>query len=123
MDNNLLFEVSKFIDTPVGISKVQEAVRSREQVKRNRIHVHDYLDKKLRNRPTTTELESKNILRYEVLSFNKIHEVLNKIDFSTNKERRISPTIANKISKLDFQLRRKILINKLGLEEFERLYK
>lgn len=123
MNSDLLFEISKFIDAPVGIPGIQEAMASEELRRRNRIDIQDFLNKKLGDRPAREELEYRNIIKKDSLSFSRIHEMLNRINFTTVRRCKIAPSIAGKVSKLDFYLKKKILINKLGIEEYERIYK
>lgn len=122
MDSNILFEISKYIEAPVN-SRMQEVLESREYSVRNRLYIEEYLNKKLQKRLSYAELKSRNIFREDALCFNKVHEALSQIEFKTENRSKIASGIAGQVKKLDFYLRRRMMITKLGLDDLENIYK
>lgn len=116
MNSDLLLEVSKYVDRTTGIKALDVAYESTENLKQHRKNASGVLSGKLTSRPTQEELEKRNILRKEVKSFDYIHSVLESIDFREGAPR-ISPRIASLAKKLDFELKRKMIIRKLGLDK------
>jgi len=116
MNSDILFEISKYLERTTGIQPLDHAYESPEVLKQCRQNVSEYLNRKLKTRPSKADLESKNIIRKCVTDFDYIHAVLESIDFREN-ESRISPRIANLAKKLDFQLKRRMIIRKLGLDK------
>jgi len=115
MNNDLIFEISKYLEKKTGILPVDQAYDSEEALKLSRKNASAFLNKKLISRPSKKELERKNIIRKEILNFDYVHSVLEKITFREN-DRKISPRIANIASKIDFDLKRKMIIHRLGLD-------
>ncbi|KAM0681335.1 hypothetical protein GINT2_000535 [Glugoides intestinalis] len=114
MNNNILFELSKYLINETGLEPVDEAYRSPEVLKQYKNNVSDFLNSKLCTRPTKKELEMKNIIRKHSLDFDYIHTLLESIDFRDGC-RKISPRIANIAKRIDFNLKRKLIMHKLGL--------
>lgn len=119
INNNILFEISKYIDTETDVGIVQQALSSTEASSRRRQQLRGLLESRLTARPSIGELETRNIIKKNFLSFRKIHEVLNGINFRMRDENRIAPSIAQKGSKVDFCIKKKLMIHKLGLEDLE----
>lgn len=116
MNNDLQFEISKYLEKPTGIKSLDQAYESPEVLKQCRKNVSEYLNGKLKTRPEKKELENKNIIRKTTLDFDYIHTVLESIDFRENNQT-ISPRIANIVKKLDFQIKRSMIIRKLKLDK------
>ncbi|KAI5168698.1 hypothetical protein PAEPH01_0344 [Pancytospora epiphaga] len=119
MNNLILFEISKYVCAPTGIKNIDDARNSKDSIERDRAFAKDLLAKRINHRPSIVELETRNIMKREELSFEHIHEILNGIDFKKNKPGKIAPSIAGRVSKLNFALKKKILVQKLGLNEIE----
>lgn len=115
MNSDILFEISKYLERPVGIKALDQAYESPEVLKQCRQNVSEFLNRKLKTRPTKNDLERKNIIRRYILDFDYIHTVLESIDFRES-EPKISPRIANVAKKIDFEIKRKMIIRKLGLD-------
>ena len=122
MDSNMLFEIAKYIEAPAG-SGMQAVLESRECAVRNRLHVGECLNRRLLRRPSRAELMSCNILREDALRFDKMHEALSQMEFRTENRSRVASGIAGQVKKLDFYLRRKMMIAKLGIEDLENIYR
>ena len=122
MDSSILFEVGKYLHSSSQILNIENSPNADEIYKYRKKLLIDYLDRKLANRPKIEEMYNRNILKREITTFFPIHQLLNKINFSSrNMEYYISPSIANRARKLDFELRRKFIIFKLGIRELEML--
>lgn len=120
MNNDILFEIAKYLEKSTDIPIVDEAYESSEVLRQCRKNVSEFLNSKITQRPSKDELEEKNIIKTKQLDFDEIHTILESIDFleSVNlkeKKPRISPRIANIAKKIDFAIRRKIMKKKLGL--------
>lgn len=122
MNSDILFEISKYLEKKTGIPPLDRAYESSEVLRLGRENAWAYLNKKLKSRPSKTELEGKNIIKSESIDFDYVHSVLEGINFRENNSR-ISPRIANVASKIDFNLKRKMIIQKLGLNHLEKQFK
>lgn len=116
MNNDLLFEIAKYLEKKTGIDILDQAYDSEEVLKQSRENASSFLNKKLQTRPSKKELEGKNIIRREILDFDYVHSILERINFKEN-DTKISPRIANLASKIDFDLKRKMIIQRLGLDK------
>lgn len=114
MSNDIVFEVAKYLEKKTGIKKLDEAFDSPELLKCKMNYSSDSLEKKLNSRPTIEDLKNKNIIRTEPTNFDYIHTVLETIHFKENSSR-ISPKIAGVVKKLDFKLKKSLIIRKLNL--------
>lgn len=123
MNNDVLFEVVKYVDAPPSKERIQQVRDSPESLRRNFIANRDIIGKKLLNRPTLEELKDRNIIKRNQLSFSHIHDMLNKINFESSKKPHISPWIASRVCNLDFKLRKKMIISKLGLQKVDKYFK
>lgn len=115
MNNDILFTVSKYCARKSN-TKIDQAFVSAEIKKYTKDNIKEYLNNKLSNRPSKEELESKNIIKKDFLNFSTVHEILEKIPFKTFTNG-ISPRIANIANKINFCIKRKIMIQKLGLNK------
>lgn len=123
MDSNILFELSKYIDGDSEESPLSQAHNSPESKRRKREHVRDYLEKRLGKRPSVSDLERRNIMQKDPLSFRRIHEMLSTINFSARpRGRQVAPSIASRAKRLDFCIKRRIIVEKLGLRDMENMY-
>ena len=116
MNNDLAFLLSRYIVKKTGNLVIDQAYSSFEVLKLLKEDIKGFLNKKLALRPTKTELESKNIIKKEFVDFKMVHTVLEKIPFRRHQNK-ICPRIANIATKIEFGLKRKILIEKLGLNK------
>lgn len=124
MSSDILFEISKYLDDPLCIVQINNSKDKGEVFFHRKQLVVKLLENKLQKRPSFNELVQKNIIRKEMSSFFTIHELLKRINFpELQNAHRISPLIANRAKKLDFEIRRKHMIFKLGIEEAERKHK
>lgn len=114
MNNDILFEICKYLEKTTNIQIVDEAYESPEVLRQCRKNVSEYLNGRIQLRPSKDELEEKNIIRKKQLDFDEIHTILESINFGESKTR-ISPKIANLAKKIDFDIKRKIIKRKLGL--------
>lgn len=114
----MLFEIAKYLDRAVGIPTVDKAYESRAILKQKRENAMEYLNKKLSERPSKEDLESKNIIKETPVDFDYIHSQLELIEFREN-ESTVSPRIANLVRKLDFHLKKRIITEKLGIKKLQ----
>lgn len=122
MNSDIAFEVSKYLGRKTGISSLDCAYESSEVLRQSRANALAYLNRKLGSRPSKTELENKNIIREEAIDFDYVHTVLGSINFKESSTK-VSPRIANVASKIDFSLKRKMIIQRLGLNGLEKQFK
>lgn len=122
MNSDILFEISKYLEKRTGIPQLDRAYESSEVLRQGRENAWAYLNKKLQSRPSKIELEGRNIIKSEVVDFDYVHSVLEGINFRENSNK-VSPRIANVASKINFGLKRKMIIQKLGLNHLERQFK
>lgn len=120
MNNNLLLELSKYLDGKCGIEKIDNAVESRDVAYLRRKHISSFLENRIGSRKTYEDLKNRNILKSDSFRFAEIHEILSRISFAPQKGKKVAPSIASQIKKLDFYLRKKVIIHKLGLEDYEK---
>lgn len=119
MDNDILAEVAKYIEGETAVGRVDNFVKNQNLQEIKRKFISEKLTKKLISRPSVEYLESVNILQKDRLQFSEIHEMLGKIAFSASKEEKISPRIAGTVKKLDFYIKKKIIVHKLGIDDLE----
>lgn len=122
MNSDIAFEISKYLDRRTGIPSLDCAYESSEVLRQGKENAWTYLNKKLGSRPSKIELEGRNIIRCEVIDFDYVHTVLRSISFKESNSK-VSPRIANMASKIDFSLKRKMIIQKLGLSHLERQFR
>jgi len=126
MNNDLLLLVALRLERDIQDLRIQEVCTARRTRMLKMNCVSNALEKKLARRPTYSNLLSKNIIKAEdtqQLSFNKLHEFLNHIVIVPMRSTQIAPKIAERVKKLDFYLKKKLLINKLEIDDYERLFK
>lgn len=116
MNNDISFEIAKYLEKKTGIKRLDEAFESPELLKSKINNSSNSLEKKLTSRPTLEDLKSKNIIRNDSTNFDYIHTVLETINFKENTSK-ISPKIAGVVKKLDFKLKRSMIIRKLNLNK------
>lgn len=116
MNNDILFEISKYINKTTSVLQIDDAWNSLETKAQHRANTSLYLEQKLKNRPTLIELESRNIIKRETLNFNFIHDSLSKIDFKKENSNS-SSVICNIAKKLEFFIKKKAISEKLGLNQ------
>ncbi|TBT97853.1 hypothetical protein CWI39_2722p0010, partial [Hamiltosporidium magnivora] len=83
MNNNIIYEISKYVDTSILIpnKKIYECINSKE-IRCRRIEMNkNVLKKKMELRQSLFILKFKNILRdrKDVIDFNKIHNIICKV--------------------------------------------
>ena len=88
MSNDVIFEISKYLEKKTGIKKLDEAFDSPELLKCKINFSSNSLEKKLNSRPTLEDLMNKNIIRIESTDFDYIHTILETINFRENSNRR-----------------------------------
>ena len=121
MDSDLLLEITKYLDSPLRLPQIERSGHLSEFFTIKKNYIKQLLENKLTNRPTYQELKERNIIKSRPCSFFGIHELLKKITVS-RETKRIAPSIENLARKLEFKLRRRFLIFKLGIEDQEIRY-
>lgn len=81
MNNDILFEIAKYLEKSTDIPIVDEAYESSEVLRQCRKNVSEFLNSKITQRPSKDELEEKNIIKTKQLDFDEIHTILESIDF------------------------------------------
>ncbi|KAI5148099.1 hypothetical protein ENBRE01_0113 [Enteropsectra breve] len=127
MNNCVIYELVKYMHSSCGTERIGAAMEMSRSNKRDWFHIRDYLDKKLSGRLDITEMLNKNILkknRGEMKSFKEIQRLLDSLKIPTVRANRtIDASIAERAKTLDFRLRKALLIRKLELEKYERIFK
>lgn len=113
MNNDIIFSASKYITRNTN-TIIDQAMNSPEIKKFTKNNIKKYLNIKLANRPTIKKLEERNIIKKDFINFSAVHEVLEKISFKKHRNN-VSPRIANIARKIDFGIKKKIMIQKLNL--------
>lgn len=123
MNSDILFEITKYVEHS-GNKYVAQVLYSPETQWRDKLNISRVLENRLLNRPSITELYKRNIIKKDTLSFNEIRKLLvsRHLDRPRNAVR-IAPTIAGRVNRLDFYFKRRIMINKLGIDEYEKIFK
>lgn len=122
LGNDLLYEISKYI-THTTDQRLLAALSSPAAQWRDRCNITHLLEHRLGIRPSQRHLLERNILREEPFSFESIHDTLLAIRFDVERPRMIAPSIAGKAQQLDFHFKKQLMIRRLGLEEYERIFK
>jgi hypothetical protein len=125
MDNQLIYEVVKYIDSlnDAGASETRlfGALRSRECVARRMHSNKKMMEKWIENRESMDSLKNRNIYRSPncVLNFQDAHDKIRDVITAGSRPYngvfccRISPLIARAGKDIDFKLRKKVLKQKM----------
>lgn len=114
MSNDVVFAIAKYLEKKTGLKKLDQAFESSELLKDKISNSSNSLEKKLHERPSIQDLQNRNILRNVATDFDYIHSVLETIHFKEN-DSKISPRIASVVKKLDFKLKRSMIIRRMNL--------
>lgn len=120
MNNDIIYEVIKYVEQPTHLRKIRYALLSKEHFSRQLRHTAEVLEKKLKNRLALTYLLENNIYKDCNYKFDvtRIHELLSELlkKDKLKDKNKIAPSLARKAKQLDFGLRKKILLHKLDPE-------
>ena len=115
MNSDVLFEISKYIDSEVENDLLREVVNFRSVREQRRACVARALETKLSSRATVEELRQRNVIKDMGISFEEIHRILSRINFHTREHPGVAPRIAVNMSKIEFHLKKKLIMKQLGL--------
>lgn len=118
MNDDVLYEVIKYMDFPVENERITELQSNNTNSKRMMRLNRNILEKKLSNRPTIDDLRVSNIYKEDNgVDFDKIHAELSSVFY-----KRGAPPFFSTSSKLacaartmDFKLKKVLLVFKLKL--------
>ncbi|ADM11498.1 uncharacterized protein Eint_050490 [Encephalitozoon intestinalis ATCC 50506] len=116
MNNDVLYEVIKYLDFPVRDRKVQEAQFSRINSRRMMRFNRNLVEKKLSDRPHINDLKTSNIYKESGVNFAKIHRVLSDVFGRRGSPpfQNISSTLAGLVKVMDFKLKKIMLASRIG---------
>ncbi|CAD26567.1 hypothetical protein [Encephalitozoon cuniculi GB-M1] len=116
MNNDVLYEVVKYLDFPVRNKKVADAQTSRTNARRMMRLNRSLLEKRLSSRPQINDLRTSNIYREHGINFGKIHRELSDVFCrrGTPPFPNISSALARTVKIMDFKLRKIVLASRMG---------
>lgn len=115
MNNDILYEVVKYLDCPVASRRVSDAQSSRTNATRMIRLAKGLLEKRLLIRPDITSLRAANIYKEDCINFGRIHKELSDVFCRRGSPpfRNISSSLAPKVKMMDFKLRKILLASRI----------
>lgn len=122
MNNDVLYEVVKYIDFPVRSSRVTHVQCSSVNSRRRIRLVRNILERKLITRPTVAHLKTVNIYREDSheVDFDRIHRLLSNVFHRRARPfHGVSSSLACTVRTMEFKLKKILLSSKLQLHVYE----